>query len=106
MNRRSFCATFGLLSVPALPALAQNPVEFPAAPGLTKYVADFIVGTRYEDIPADVLALGRKSLLDGFGLALAGSVSEMGPLVRRYIGSFSSDRKSKRLNSSQIPFSR
>jgi 2-methylcitrate dehydratase PrpD len=90
MNRRSFCATFGLLSVPALPALAQNPVEFPAAPGLTKYVADFIVGTRYEDIPADVLALGRKSLLDGFGLALAGSVSEMGPLVRRYIGSFSS----------------
>lgn len=90
MNRRSFCATLGLLSTPGLPALAQTPTEFPSAPGLTKYVADFIVETKYEDIPADVLALGRKSVLDGFGLALAGSVSEMGPLVRRYIGSFPS----------------
>ena len=25
---------------------------------LTGHVADFIVGTRYEDIPADVLAVG------------------------------------------------
>jgi 2-methylcitrate dehydratase PrpD len=90
MNRRSFCATLGLLSTPALPALAQSPVEFPSAPGLTKYVADYIINTKYEDIPTDVLALGRKSILDGFGLALAGSVSEMGPFVRRYISSFSS----------------
>ena len=39
---------------------------------LTGHVADFIVGTRYEDIPADVLAVGKKSILDGLGLALSG----------------------------------
>lgn len=58
---------------------------FPKAPGLTKYVSEFIVNTKYEDIPGDVRELGRKSMLDGFGLALAGSASVMGPLVRQYI---------------------
>src|SRR6266699_1261964 len=61
--------------------------EFPKAPGLTKYVAEFIVNTKYVDIPADVLDLGKKSILDGFGLALAGSASVMGPLVRQYVQS-------------------
>src|ERR1041385_2143028 len=91
MNRRNFCAS-SLAVFAAAPRLGagQASQEFPSAPGLTKYVADFIVNTNYEDIPATVLALGRKSILDGFGLALAGSVSEMGPLVRQYIGSFSS----------------
>src|SRR5215475_14269706 len=62
--------------------------EFPKSPGLTKSVAEFIVGTKYEDITADVIELGKKSILDGFGLALAGSVSAMGPLVQKYVQSF------------------
>jgi 2-methylcitrate dehydratase PrpD len=62
--------------------------EFPKAPGLTKSVAEFIVGTKYKDLPPDVIELGKKSILDGFGLALAGSVSAMGPLVRKYVQSF------------------
>jgi 2-methylcitrate dehydratase PrpD len=66
----------------AAPAPAE---EFPKAPGLTKYVADFIVNTKYTDFPSDVLALGKKSMLDGFGLALAGSASVMGPRVRQYV---------------------
>jgi 2-methylcitrate dehydratase PrpD len=61
--------------------------EFPKAPGLTRSVAEFIVATKYEDIPPDVIELGKKSILDGFGLALAGSVSAMGPLVRKYVQS-------------------
>src|ERR1700730_6948189 len=52
----------------ALPA-----AEFPKAPGLTKYVAEFIVNTKYEDIPEEVIELGQKTMLDVFGLALAGS---------------------------------
>jgi len=64
----------------------QNP-EFPKAPGLTRYVAEFIVNTRYEDIPPDVMELGKKSMLDGFGLALAGSVSTLAPLMKQYIQS-------------------
>jgi 2-methylcitrate dehydratase PrpD len=59
--------------------------EFPAAPGLTKYVSEFIVNAKYEDIPENVIALGKKTLLDGFGLALAGSASGIGPIIRRYI---------------------
>src|SRR5262245_61418760 len=61
--------------------------EFPKAPGLTRSVAEFIVGTKYKDIPPNVIELGKKSLLDGFGLALAGSVSSMGPLLRQYVQS-------------------
>jgi 2-methylcitrate dehydratase PrpD len=58
--------------------------SFPDAPGLTKYVAAFIVNTKYEDIPADVIALGKKSLLDAFGLALCGASSPISPLVWKY----------------------
>jgi 2-methylcitrate dehydratase PrpD len=74
---------------PAAPARAPAPApaEFPKAPGLTKSVAEFIVTTKYKDIPADVIELGKKSILDGFGLALAGSVSGMAPLVRKYVQS-------------------
>jgi 2-methylcitrate dehydratase PrpD len=64
---------------------APDSAPFPKAPGLTKYVSEFIVNTKYGDIPAEVIELGRKSILDGFGLALAGSVSVMAPLVHQYL---------------------
>ncbi len=41
--------------------------------GLTRYVAEFVVGTSVQDLPDDVVALGKKSILDGIGLALSGS---------------------------------
>ncbi len=52
---------------------------------LTAYVADFIVGTRATDIPADVVRLGTRSVLDGIGLALAGAASQTGAITRRYL---------------------
>ena len=73
--------TLGGTSEPAAAA------ELAKAPGLTRYVSEFIVNTRYEDIPEDVLVLGKKTLLDGFGLALAGSASVLGPRIRQYIAS-------------------
>src|SRR4029077_8367512 len=95
MNRRELIKTSLAASALALtsgrgeasppPAAAA---EFPRAPGLTKSVAEFIVNTKYEDIPADVIDLGKKSILDGFGLALAGSASVMGPIARRKAESF------------------
>jgi 2-methylcitrate dehydratase PrpD len=54
---------------------------------LTGYVAKFIASTTYADIPNDVISLGKKSILDGMGLALAGSVAKSGDLVRRYLRS-------------------
>ena len=56
-------------------------------PEATGYVADFIVDTRFADIPAAVLELARKSILDGLGLALSGSVARTGELVRKYLES-------------------
>ncbi len=92
MNRRELFKNSLVMSALALGrgrvyASPGPAAEFPKAPGLTKYVAEFIVNTKYADIPADVLDLGKKSILDGFGLALAGSASVMGPLVRQYVQS-------------------
>lgn len=53
---------------------------------LTAEVADFIAGTRYRDIPGEVIALGKKSILDGLGLALAGSRAASGGIIERYLG--------------------
>ena len=52
---------------------------------LTRYVSEFICGTRLADVPQDVLALGKKSILDGLGLALSGGASHCGELVRRHL---------------------
>ena len=49
---------------------------------LTAYVAGFITRTRAADIPADVTHLGKRSILDGLGLALAGNAAESGHIVR------------------------
>src|SRR5438105_15827286 len=89
MRRREFFASsFGMVAASALPPPQEGAGRFPNVPGLTKYVSDFIANTKYQDIPEEVLALGRKSILDGFGLALAGSVSPMGPLIRQYVEQF------------------
>src|SRR6266852_722432 len=90
MIRRDFCKTSLALAGLALrggpaEALATPAEELPKAPGLTKYVSEFIVNTKYEDIPENVIALGKKTILDGFGLALAGSASTAGPRIRQYI---------------------
>ena len=55
--------------------------------GLTREVAEFITEARFESLPAELLALGKKSILDGLGLALSGSVAGSGRIVQRYLGS-------------------
>jgi 2-methylcitrate dehydratase PrpD len=59
---------------------------FETAEGLTHDVAEFVVETRYTDIPAHVVDLGKKSILDSIGLAIAGATTEMAGLTRRYLG--------------------
>ena len=78
MLRRDFGkAALGLIASTAL----HNPAEasarlapgsdFPKTTGLTEYVSKFVATTTYGDIPGDVIELGKKSILDGLGLALA-----------------------------------
>jgi 2-methylcitrate dehydratase PrpD len=59
--------------------------EKAGAGSLTGYVADFIASTRFGRIPEPVVALGKKSIVDGLGLALAGSVAKSGGIVRRHL---------------------
>ncbi len=68
----------------ALPASTPEPT---AKEGLTRTIADFVTRTRYSNIPEDVIEIGKKSILDGLGLAPAGSVVASGDLSRRYIES-------------------
>ena len=52
---------------------------------LTDYIAGFVVHTKASDIPTDVVHLGKRSVLDGIGLALAGAVSECGRIAQEYV---------------------
>jgi len=61
----------------------ENPS--PADNNLTRYVADFVCGATVDDLPAEVVALGKKSILDGLGLALSGSVAKSGEYVRQHL---------------------
>jgi 2-methylcitrate dehydratase PrpD len=63
------------------------PTPFPQTPGLTKYIVEFVRNTKFTDLPADVLDLGKKSILDGLGLALAGARAENGRMFREYAAS-------------------
>ena len=67
--------------------MVTNKVE-PTAAGrmaTTRHVVEFVRGIRLSDIPEQVIALGKKSILDGLGLALSGSVAKSGELVRRHL---------------------
>jgi 2-methylcitrate dehydratase PrpD len=61
----------------------ENPS--PIDNNLTRYVAEFVCGTTANDLPAEVVALGKKSILDGIGLALSGSVAKSGEHVRQHL---------------------
>jgi 2-methylcitrate dehydratase PrpD len=53
--------------------------------GLTREVTAFVLETGYEGIPSEVIELGKKSMLDGLGLALSGSVAETGVILKKYL---------------------
>ena len=53
--------------------------------GITQEIASYVAGTRYRDIPSDVIQLTRGFILDGLGVALAGSTDECARIVQRQI---------------------
>jgi 2-methylcitrate dehydratase PrpD len=54
---------------------------------ITDYVAGFVTSLNSSDISDDVAHLGKRSVLDGIGLALAGAVSEQAAISRKHFDS-------------------
>jgi 2-methylcitrate dehydratase PrpD len=67
--------------------LSRRKPDMAEPASLTAYVAQFVLDTRASSIPADVMHLGKRSILDGIGLALAGNAAESGHIVRTYLKS-------------------
>ncbi|MGI9347250.1 MAG: MmgE/PrpD family protein [Gammaproteobacteria bacterium] len=53
--------------------------------GLTVRVAAFAAGAQYREVPEEVRELAKKSILDGFGLAIAGSAAVSGKIVEKHL---------------------
>ena len=51
----------------------------------TAMVADFCASTRYADLPAEVVSLGRKSILDTLAVGVSGSISPGCRILQRYV---------------------
>jgi 2-methylcitrate dehydratase PrpD len=62
--------------------------SFPQIQKLTNCVSEFVVKLKLADVPAESLELGKKSILDGLGLALSGSKAETWGLIEEYVKSF------------------
>jgi 2-methylcitrate dehydratase PrpD len=101
MRRREFLrnaaragATLGFLGnsgptrAGAEAAQACAETSFPQLHKLTAHVAEFVVNLKFSDVPAEALELGKKSILDGLGLALSGSKAETWGLVHEYLKPF------------------
>lgn len=94
MNRRHFlknvagagavCSAGSLVTAIA----AENPAAKVPEPrtDVTSGIADFIVRTKYPDLPPELIDLGKKSMLDAFGLAIVGAQSKGSRILQTYLG--------------------
>jgi 2-methylcitrate dehydratase PrpD len=62
--------------------------DFQVVNGLTQKVAEFAVYTRFEEIPDNVNALAKKSILDGIGLAIFGATQDTGSIISKYTADY------------------
>jgi 2-methylcitrate dehydratase PrpD len=57
-----------------------------AGAGATQAVIDFIAGTRWPDLPAEAVAIGKRCVIDGLGVVLAGSTTRGSAILSDYAG--------------------
>lgn len=65
--------------------------------GLTREAADFAVGLRFEDIPAQAIRLVRRCFIDSIGVAMAGTEEPALEIAERHLAEYFSDRGSRRI---------
>jgi 2-methylcitrate dehydratase PrpD len=61
--------------------------------GLTQEVASYVAKTRFRDLPSEVVGLARGFILDGLGVALAGSTDECARIVQHIFAKWAAARK-------------
>ncbi len=52
---------------------------------MTKEIAEYIVREKFESLPAEVVRLAKRCVVDGTGVMLAGSASDSGRVIQRYV---------------------
>jgi len=60
---------------------------------LTQRLAEFVIETKASAIPADVLDASRDALIDTLGVALVGSLDEVGEITLRYVSDLGARRE-------------
>src|SRR5262245_45246246 len=60
---------------------------------ITQRLAEFVIDTRTSDIPSDVLEASRDALIDTLGVALVGSLDEVGEITLRYVSDLGARRE-------------
>jgi len=68
---------------------------------LGRELSAYISGTSYSDIPQDVMEMGKRCFLDWLGVTLAGSKSELGPVVNDYLDICGKDGPATLMGSNQ-----
>src|SRR5262245_71434 len=74
-------------------APAPRKLEGDAIRGATEATRNFILRADLRSMPGDVVAQGKRCLIDGFGVMLAGSTVQGSGVVRQYIKSVSDRRE-------------
>ena len=102
MTRKQFCnlaalAAAGMAQRPSAAVAADRPIaagaqgsgaKMPPPSGVTARVVEFISTTRLETMPDSVVQQGKRCLIDGFGVVLAGMVTPGSGIVRDYVKTF------------------
>ncbi|HET8697605.1 MAG TPA: MmgE/PrpD family protein [Gammaproteobacteria bacterium] len=63
---------------------------------------EFVRGTRYADLPSEAVALGKRCVIDGLGVLLAGATQEAGRLVHEHVRG--SDSRAESTVLGPVPF--
>lgn len=61
--------------------------------GATDHLARYVVTTRYDDIPSEVIRIAKRQVLDTLGAALVGSLQRQGVIVRGMVKSWGGRRQ-------------
>jgi 2-methylcitrate dehydratase PrpD len=85
-------AGVGEVAAQARATTRSKKLEGAAIKGATEAVTKFIAASALQSMPADVVQQGKRCLIDGFGVILAGSTVPGSVIVREYAGAVG-DRK-------------